>query len=329
MVNISDVARAAGVSKATVSYVLSNDPRITQQTAEKVRKAVRELGYTVNHAARALSANETKTFGIVSPASHSNYLSALFGLHVYLMGECAARCGYDTLFIGSDGADAMRKAWTSKKVDGFILMDVCDDDPRMHLAVDMNIPTVVFGSPKDSFGLDVVDSDFNKEANRIIEFLDEEQHREITLILWSKQIFKRQLGFALRFYDDIMAAARRKSIDVHVISPDDDDADPAQIIEQALNAYSKATAMVIYNEPATIVAPQTFAKIGVKVPEDLRVMTVFPKQLTLSMKIPFASVQTDIRQLAQTAIQLLMSRVANRDAPMANVLFDFPLVVEQ
>ena len=47
MVTISDVAHAAGVSKATVSYVLSGDPRITQATTLKVQHAIDELGYTV------------------------------------------------------------------------------------------------------------------------------------------------------------------------------------------------------------------------------------------------------------------------------------------
>ncbi|ADH00770.1 LacI family transcriptional regulator [Bifidobacterium longum] len=329
MVNISDVARAAGVSKATVSYVLSNDPRITEQTAKKVRKAVDDLGYTVNHAARALSAKETKTFGIVSPAVHGTYLSALFGLHVYLLSEHAARYGYDTLFIGSDdGAEAMRKAWASRKVDGFILMDVCDDDPRMRIAAKMGMPTVAFGSPKDSFGLDMVDSDFVKEAKSIIEFLVAEGHRETILVLWSQLIFKRRMGFALRFYDAIMESARNNDMTVHVVSPDDDDSDPSRIIEQSLESYPNTTAMVLHNEPATIVAPQTFAQKGITVPDDLRVITVFPKQLGTPMKIPFASVQTDVGELTKAVIQLLMSRVANRDAPMEKLFFDFPLVAE-
>lgn len=329
MVNISDVARAAGVSKATVSYVLSGDSRITEQTADKVRKAVKELGYTVNHAARALSANETKTFGIVSPASHSNYLSALFGLHVFLIGECAAQCGYDTLFIGGDGVDAMRRAWASKKVDGFILMDVRDDDARMRLAVDEHMPTVVFGSPADSFGLDVMDSDFVKETSSIVDFLDEEGHRDVTLVLWSKQIFRKRLGFALRFHESIMNAAQSKGITMHMACPDDDDVDPSSFIEHALADYPRSTAMVIYNEPVTIVAAQTFARLGIDIPRDLRVVTVFPKQLAHTMKIPFASVQTDLDDLTKTAVQLLASRVANQDAPKQEVLFDFPLVVEQ
>ena len=326
MVNISDVARAAGVSKATVSYVLSNDPRITEQTAEKVRKAIDELGYTVNHAARALSVKKTMTLGILSPAYHGSYLSALFGLHMYLLSEQAAKFGYDTLSICSDSGDqALNKAWASKKVDGFILMDVCDDDPRMKMAASLGAPTVVFGTPHDTYGLDSVDSDYAKASQRTIEYLASEGHTEIILLLWSKNIFQRKLGFALRFHDAIVEQARAHGIVVHTVSPEDDDSDPSVTIEAALRNHPNATAMVIHNESATIVASQTFNDLGIRVPNDLRVITLFPKQLFTSMRIPFISIDIDISTLAKTAIMLLLSRIANPDAPMTRQNYDFPM----
>lgn len=326
MVNISDVARAAGVSKATVSYVLSDDPRITEQTAAKVRKAVADLGYTVNHAARALSVKKTMTLGIISPAYHGSYLSALFGLHMYLLSEQAAKFGYDTLSICSDSGDqALNKAWASKKVDGFILMDVSDDDPRLSMAASLGAPTVAFGSPKDSYGLDTVDSDFPKAARRTIEYLAQEGHTEIILLLWSHNIFRRKMGFALRFRDTIIEEAKARGIQVHIVFPEDDESDPAVTIAESLRDYPSATAMVLHNESATIVASQTFTDLGVRVPDDLRVVTLFPKQLFNSMRIPFVSIDIDISVLAETAIMLLLSRIANHDAPMVRQAFDFPM----
>lgn len=96
---ISDVAQAAGVSKATVSYVLSNDKRISKQTTEKVQHTIDDLGYTVNHAARALSTKKSGVLGIVSPTHHGVYLSSFFGLHIYLLSKHAARFGYDLSLI--------------------------------------------------------------------------------------------------------------------------------------------------------------------------------------------------------------------------------------
>lgn len=324
MVTISDVARAAGVSKATVSYVLSDDPRITEQTALKVRQAIDDLGYTVNHAARALSVKKTMTMGIVSPAYHGSYLSALFGLHVYLLSEQAAKYGYDTLFVANDESnEALKRAWASRKVDGFILMDVSDDDPRMKLAAKLKAPTVAFGAPLDSFGLDTVDADYAAEARSIVNCLADEGHREVNLLLWSRSIFHKRLGFAMRFYEAIVKAARDRGLTLHVASPEDDESDPSDAIRHALREHPKADAMVLHNESATIVAPQVFADLGLHVPHDLRIVTVFPKQLRESLKIPFDAVETDVLKLAETAVQLLMSRIANPDAPAVHQNFDF------
>lgn len=325
MANISDVARAAGVSKTTVSYVLSGNPRISKQTVKKVQDAIDDLGYTVNHAARVLSAKKTNTFGIVAPVSHSDYLSALFGLHIYLLSEQAAKIGYDTLFIGCDGnVKPMKDAWRSGKVDGFILMDVRDDDPRLELASKMHVPTVVFGSPKDSLDLDVVDSDFATEAESVIRFLSQEKHEEAIFLLWSQRLFRRKMGFALRFKDSICKSAQSVGMTHHLVSPEDDDTDPTATIEGALRKYPNATAMVIHDEPSTIVAPRIFSGTAQSCARpDFRVITIFPKQLTKSMKIPFASVQTDINELARSAVEMLLKRVSNPDAGPCKRFIDF------
>ncbi len=64
-VTMVDVARGAGVNKATVSRVLKGDPRISTATAEKVWKVVRELGYQPNVVAKGLSSRRTETFAAV------------------------------------------------------------------------------------------------------------------------------------------------------------------------------------------------------------------------------------------------------------------------
>lgn len=326
MVTISDVAHAAGVSKATVSYVLSGDPRITQATTLKVQHAIDELGYTVNHAARALSVRKTKTIGVVSPAFHGNYLSALFGLYVYLLSEEATKKGYDTLLIGeNDGFEAMHEAWSSKKVDGFILMDVKDEDPRVNYAAKENIPTVAFGSPKNSHGLDTVDSDFAKAASSILNFLASEGHKEVILIPWSRTIFNQGLGYAWRFLDSATETAKRLVLKMHIEYPKDDDSDPSPLIEHALDTYTEATALILHNEPATIVAPQILARRNLRTPDDLRVVTVFPKQLATSMKIPFAAVHPDITQLSEAAVGTLLRRINNPQAPRVARYLDYPL----
>ena len=66
-VRIIDVAEKAGVSTATVSRVLNDDPRIKEKTRKKVLKAIKETGYRMNNVARSLKTSKTRTVGFLAP----------------------------------------------------------------------------------------------------------------------------------------------------------------------------------------------------------------------------------------------------------------------
>src|SRR5688500_15808318 len=66
MATIEDVARAAGVSRSTVSYALSGKRTISQETRTRIERAIAELGFTVNAGARALATAQTMTLGLLS-----------------------------------------------------------------------------------------------------------------------------------------------------------------------------------------------------------------------------------------------------------------------
>lgn len=74
MVTIKDVAKVSGVSPSTVSRVIANNPRISEDTKKKVRKAMKELGYHPNVNARNLVAKSTKAIGVIMPSSAEMWL---------------------------------------------------------------------------------------------------------------------------------------------------------------------------------------------------------------------------------------------------------------
>jgi LacI family transcriptional regulator len=74
----SDVARAAGVSPAVVSYVLNNGPRpVATGTRERVLAAIDQLGYRPNAIASALRGGSTKTIGLLTPNRSNPFYGAL------------------------------------------------------------------------------------------------------------------------------------------------------------------------------------------------------------------------------------------------------------
>ena len=64
-VTINDVAKAAGVSTSTVSRVISDSPRISEETKQRVRKVIKELNYHPNAIARSLANKSSKTIGLI------------------------------------------------------------------------------------------------------------------------------------------------------------------------------------------------------------------------------------------------------------------------
>ena len=76
-VTIKDVAALAGVSPSTVSRTCKNNPSISEETKERVRKAMIELGYEPNFQASNLASQNSRTIGIILPASAKRSLREL------------------------------------------------------------------------------------------------------------------------------------------------------------------------------------------------------------------------------------------------------------
>ena len=133
-VTIKDVAALAGVSPSTVSRTCKNNPSISTETKEKVRKAMIELGYEVNFQASNLASQYSRTIGIILPASarevyeNAFYLEAIRGISHY----CNQRQYMSTVVTGQDEDEilkAIQSMSRSGKVDGFIVLYSRKDDP--------------------------------------------------------------------------------------------------------------------------------------------------------------------------------------------------------
>lgn len=96
-----DVARLAGVSRKTVSRVLNNEPYVSEESRRRVLAAAEELGYRLNHAARALASGRTRSIGVVALAT------AGYGTASLLVGiEQAVRdAGYALRVVNTPDGD--------------------------------------------------------------------------------------------------------------------------------------------------------------------------------------------------------------------------------
>ena len=146
MASIKDIAKACGVSVATVSKALNGHNDISQATKEKVREAARQLGYMPNSAARALKTNRTYNLGVLfvdeaqSGLTHEFFAAVLDSFKRHAEGR-----GYDITFINHNighSHSSYLEHCRYRGVDGVIAACVQFDDPEVVELAYSNLPLV-------------------------------------------------------------------------------------------------------------------------------------------------------------------------------------------
>src|SRR5215212_6184271 len=165
---MTDVAHAAGVSAMTVSYVYSRPERVSEASAEKVRRAAQRLGYPGPHpGARSLRRGRTGSVGVVlgEPLTYAFEDPQAARFLAGVARVCATeRIGLTLVPItgGADDVDRVAEA----AVDGFVVWTTADDDPVVDAVAATGLPAVIHAGPRRR-GLAVVGIDDRAAARAI------------------------------------------------------------------------------------------------------------------------------------------------------------------
>lgn len=147
MVTRNDVARAAGVSSAVVSYVMNNGPRtVAPSTRTRVLAAVEELGYRPNSLARSMRTRRTNSLGLILPEIAMSYFSVL----TQRITEVARERGLSVVIATSNGnVDVEREhliELAARQVDGVILLSL-DPDRDIDWVQSLGMPVLLVDRP--------------------------------------------------------------------------------------------------------------------------------------------------------------------------------------
>ncbi len=164
---IETVAKKAGVSKSTVSYVLSGKRKISPAIQERVRRAAQELNYKPSQIARSLSQQETKIIGLYVP--HRNRRrSGDFYFYTLLEGVLDTLDAEDyRLLLNTSGNrpdEIDRNPGTALPIDGGILINLRKDHAYLDMLKEEQKPFVAIGTPDTSDDLFYVDVDLVSAA---------------------------------------------------------------------------------------------------------------------------------------------------------------------
>lgn len=309
MVTIGDVARAAGVSRSTVSYALSGKRPISADTRERIAAAITELGFTPNAGARALATSQTHVIGLLVQFFEDEFSPAMLQ-YVLPISDAARDAGYDILMVTEqDGPRALKRITNSHMVDGVILLNVAHDDPRVDPLRASGKPGALVGLPGAPEGLDVFDLDFGEAARMIIDHLEGLGHREIIVISPHEHVIARGGAYAWRFRDAALERAARHGLRIHTRYGEVQQPSVATAWNEILDEWPGATAVVVHNDAMIAGLPSVLSARGVGVPGDISVVGIFSEDFGRLFSLPYTAIETSPDRLGRAAVDALVARM--------------------
>ena len=183
---LEEVARVAGVSRATVSRVVNGNTKVNADVRRAVERAVERLGYVPNPAARSLVTRRSQSIGLVIGEPAGRVFEDPFFPRL-LRGIGAALSSRDLQLIllmpQSSGEEARAERYlTAGHVDGSLLVSLHGNDPLPHAVAARGVPVVVGGRPPRGTQVSYVDVDNLQGARTAVEHIIASGRRRIATI---------------------------------------------------------------------------------------------------------------------------------------------------
>lgn len=304
-VTIRDVAKAAGVSIATVSRALSKPGQVAEETRLHVLKNARELGYHPNTAARGLSSGRTGSIGLVVPDLENPY----FGSVAKGVQERARAQGYSVLIADSDedaGLEAEIVRTLARQVDGIILCSARGTEATIR-SLSRDIRVVLVNRHVE--GLPSISGDNAGGMRQLVGHLVALGHRSIAYAggpatSWTNKV----RGDALA---EILAAnAELDLVDLGNFPPSYSGGMQAGDVALA----SRATATITFNDLMAVGLLERLRQRGASVPADMSVAG-FDNIPAAAMAWPgLTTVDCPRVHMGRAGVDLLLDAVLGRDA---------------
>jgi LacI family transcriptional regulator len=314
----ADVAREAGVSRATVSYVVNGqtDGRIpiSKVTRLRVLEAIEELDYEPDGRAQALRSGSTKTIGVIIPDVRNPHFweyaagieqeAHLWGYHLLL----------SSIAFDVEYAQDVFKGLARRRIDGLILASsfiVASEDAQNTLAQlrKRRLPMVELN---DQYDVDSIVCDYRQATNEVMAHLLSLGHRRIGMVYG---VAAPELGDdRLTPYQDSLREAGFLDPDlVAECGPTIEDGYQAAL--KLLQLPKRPTALIAINDLLAIGVLRAAGDMGLQVPRDLSLVGYDDVPMAKYMVPRLTTVSKDALGLGREAFKLLLERIQNPDRP--------------
>ncbi|WP_203453439.1 LacI family DNA-binding transcriptional regulator [Jiangella aurantiaca] len=319
MATMQDVARLAGVSVSTVSYVLTGVRPVSDTTRQRVQAAMDTLGYQRNALARGLASRRSHILALLFPAIERG-LSGTALEFVTSAAETARRHGYHLVLwpTGADDEAETRDLVRQRLVDGVVVMEVKLHDPRVVELQRGDTPFTLIGRTADPAGLPYADIDFDATVRDALDHLTGLGHRHIGLLSHSRGSLQAGYGPTVRVLAAFEREARQRGL-LTAIRHCDETADAGRAAVAELFAERPdLTALVTLNDNATFGAVAQIVDGGRRIPGDVSVLSVVSSPQVGALSHPrLTTMAAPGARLGRLGVESLLARIEGPPAVAA------------
>lgn len=312
----ADVAREAGVSKTTVTYVLSDAPyaNISDETKTRVKDAAQRLGYVPNFAASSLVRGRTEIVGLLMPSAARQFYS-LYSAFLEGLVSASHDSPYNFLYMWQDQPEKYRRVLGQGFVDGMIMIQSREVEEHVETAVRYDRPLMCVNYIPRNGSVPAVSPDYEQALEEAYDWLIERGRKRICLFLVDndRQPNRRQMD-----HHDVLKSryGRRVRLDLIRVPTIDAFAD-AYIGSVGSRPVDGVVVEGNYQLTALVrILDQTNQTIG----DDVDIVSMNIADIVDKMPSGIRVVESPSQEVGRTAWELMATLLSEGEIPMRTLI---------
>jgi len=323
------VAAHAGVSRATVSRVVNDSPKVSAEAKAAVERSIEALGYSPNRAARSLVTKRTDSIALVIAERESRLFAdpVLAGM---VTGIASTLSNTDYMFVlltAQGDENRIARYIRNRHADGVILMSLHGDDDLLTMLERQRMPAVLSGRPLSKHVIPYVDSDNEGGARMAVEYLLSQGRKQIVSIAGPSEMcagIDRLNGFR----KGLPPGSRRQWRNLVAQGAFTEESGEASMRE-LLDRVPDLDAVFAANDLMAVGALRVLKATGRKVPDDVALVGFDDSSIARHTDPPLTSVRQPIEDLGRNMAKLLLMRLQKPTVVPKPVVLPTELIIRQ
>ncbi len=317
-VTIKDVAKAAGVSIATVSAVINGNVQVSPKRSEAVQNAITSLGYAPHGPARSLRRGKSQAIGVIVGDITNPFFTSL----IRVVEQRASGAGYFIMVANSnDDTDKeinLLKLFREQRVAGVLLAPAGDDkDYAAGLQSLIDVPVVLVDRQLPIAPFDTVIVNNLKAAHMVTDYLVRLNHRRIAIVIGKQHLWTTEQRFA-GYREGLKAAGIEPDIELECLA--DSRADAAyRAVQKLLVMPNPPTAIFAANNMMMLGAIEAVIDMGFRCPEDISIAGIDDLPWHSAIRPKLTTVSQPIDLLGTRALDMLLERIGYESDDISRV----------